>query len=344
MRNRGIFPILFLVAAVVIAMGCTSTQSGDQAGSEASLTPAASVGDTVSAPPVTQIAYEAPQYSSMLRLAEAYKYDGSTGMHYDGDDSRNTISMYAKQTTTCHSFYVQDQKSFELCDVKSSSGKMFYLVSLTTINIGSYGTNLYTPLPSAIQLIGEDASYLPEKDICPNLGAVIRNYNTGQTSYRDEDQDMQDRFPIKDIGEIYIQEELYKTNKDVVSETGWLVFEVPESFDDSNAYLLVDLGKTKPAWKLFDVQVEVTVEKNPIYSTIIATYRGGPGSGSVMDIDLEATLSDGQVVTAKLKPVIGEEAEVQGSSGDDYVRVIVNLYSGKRYVLYDDIAQTKRRS
>lgn len=223
------------------------------------------------------------------------------------------------------------------------SGHIFYLVSLTTANIGSYGTRVYTTLPSEITLVGETASYLPEKEICSEEGAVTPNYNSSQTAYLDKDLEMQERFPIKDIGEIYIQEELYKAGKDTVSETGWLVYEVPEPFDDSNAYLLVDLGGSEPAWKLFDVQVEITVEKDPIYSTVSATFQAGPGSGVVKDIDLETTLSDGQVLTARLNPVIGEEAEVQGSTGDDHVRVIVNLYSGRSYVYHDDILETRRR-
>jgi ABC-type glycerol-3-phosphate transport system substrate-binding protein len=90
--------------------------------------------------------------------------------------------------------------------------------------------------------------------------------------------------------------------------------------------------------------VTVTVEKGGTYSTtIITSFDGGKGSKIVSKIDVRVTRPDGSVVTGVLKPLIGENIELEGTNGTDRVEVIVTLMSGKVYKIIDQQMPYKTR-
>lgn len=70
MRNGFIIPVLFIIAAAAIVAGRTGTTAGDAAESEAVVTQTNAASETQAEWTTTSIDYEAPEYSSMLGLAE----------------------------------------------------------------------------------------------------------------------------------------------------------------------------------------------------------------------------------------------------------------------------------
>lgn len=298
--------------------------------------------DALSGSPSAGIAYDKEMFRNSLNLGERFKYDDATGISYDDTSGKNTVSLFVEEATERSVYRIRDMKTGSLNPVDAASGMKFFFVTVTAVHLGGYHTDIITPHPYAFSLIAEGIAYAPLRTFDSSLGAQIRNYRQGEENYRTQDLQMAERFVLDEFGEIYIQKSLDKPGKEMVSQNGWLVFEVPETLDDTNAFLQLNLAGSRPWWKLFDAQVDVTVRKDPIYSTIIAEFRGGPGTRTVRDIDIDATLSDKTTAHAVLMPVIGEETELQGTSGDDYVKVVVNLYSGKRFVLYDDVVRKTR--
>lgn len=341
MNSIALVHYCLLIAACVFCIACAgcATLSDTAGGSLLGGGDATGVSSESSS---AGIAYDKDLFRNALNLGERFKYDGPTGISYEETSSKNTVSFFVEEATERSTYRIRDMKTGALNPVDAASGMKFFFVTVTAVHIGGYRTEIITPHPFSFSLVANGVTYAPVRTFSGSLGAEITNYRPGEENYRTQDLQMAERFVLDEFGEIYVQKNLYKPGKEMVSQNGWLVFEVPETLDDTDAYLQLNLGGSRPFWKLFDAQVDVTVRKDPIYSTIIAEFRGGPGTRTVRDIDIDATLSDGKAAHAVLMPVIGEEIELQGTSGDDYVKVVVNLYSGKRFVLYDDVVRKTR--
>lgn len=329
---------------LLFCAGCTETTQTNAetllSGGEGSGSEGSGGGSVQSA---EAIAYDAAMFRNALNLGERFRYDHATGQSYDDTSSKNTVSLFVETSSDRPYYQIRNLKTGALTKCTASAGKKYYLVSVSAAHLGGYGTTVVTPHPGLFELASEGVTYKPEQVIGESIGVQIKNYLPGSESYRNADRTMTETFVFEDFGEIYVRKELYKAGKDAVMQNGWLVFEVPAGFNDVNAYLMADLTNSLPAWKLFDAQVELSVAKDPIYRTILVEFRGGPGTRTVRDITIEAALSDGSATAATLQPVIGEVAELQGTSGDDHVKVVVNLYSGKRFVYFDDIVRAKTR-
>lgn len=83
--------------------------------------------------------------------------------------------------------------------------------------------------------------------------------------------------------------------------------------------------------------VSVDVDKDPVYRVITASFRGGHGQTLVKTIEVHATLSDGKEVTEELGNNIGSEAEIQGTTGNDKVQVIVFYKNGEQYKISEKV-------
>jgi len=90
--------------------------------------------------------------------------------------------------------------------------------------------------------------------------------------------------------------------------------------------------------------VTVTVEKAGTYSTtIISTFNGGKGINFVSRIEVRVTRPDGSVVTGTLKPMMGENLELEGTNGTDRVEVTAYMKSGQVYKIIDQQMPYKGR-
>lgn len=83
--------------------------------------------------------------------------------------------------------------------------------------------------------------------------------------------------------------------------------------------------------------VLVDIIKDPVYRVITATFRGGHGQQLVKTIQVHALLSDGSEVTKDLASNTGSIAEIQGTSGNDKVQVIVFYKNGEQYKISEKV-------
>lgn len=94
-----------------------------------------------------------------------------------------------------------------------------------------------------------------------------------------------------------------------------------------------------------NIEVYVTIEpKNPATAQVTARFDGGPGKGSVKEIEVRLTRSDGTVVSGTMgTQTFSPEVILQGTKGTDRVEVIVKLYSGKTYKIIDKMVPSRIR-
>ncbi|HOL41541.1 MAG TPA: hypothetical protein PLY78_06895 [Methanospirillum sp.] len=86
-----------------------------------------------------------------------------------------------------------------------------------------------------------------------------------------------------------------------------------------------------------NLMVMVDVIKDPVYRVITATFRGGHGQSLVKTVQVHALLSDGSEVTKELANNIGSVAEIQGTSGNDKVQVVVFYKNGEQYKISEKV-------
>ncbi|HWQ67488.1 MAG TPA: hypothetical protein VN372_11545 [Methanospirillum sp.] len=84
-----------------------------------------------------------------------------------------------------------------------------------------------------------------------------------------------------------------------------------------------------------DLAVSVSLIKDPVYSTITATFDGGKGQELVQKIDIRTTLSTGEVLTDQLGMSKGKERIINGTRDIDRVQVAVTYMTGGSYLIAD---------
>lgn len=83
-------------------------------------------------------------------------------------------------------------------------------------------------------------------------------------------------------------------------------------------------------------EVYIQVSKDPTSGAITFLFSGGPGQKVVRSIDVNVIREDGSVLRGTLKPVINDEAVLQGTwGGTDRVQVMVTYLSGSSYTIVD---------
>jgi hypothetical protein len=88
----------------------------------------------------------------------------------------------------------------------------------------------------------------------------------------------------------------------------------------------------------------VTVDIAKDYLGMVhATFQGGPGLSHVKKIDVTLNRADGQVKTASVGILVGDNAELEGTKQTDRVIVQVTLDDGKTYTIFDDLVAYKPR-
>lgn len=341
MLNKNAILIIILAVFLICAAGCTnsdvSTSAAVPSGDAADASGSGSV-----APSATQVATQAPvvvanPFPDALNVDQRWYYDSDTGKNYDAKSSKADICFQAEGYKVLQDFQLYDRKTGDKIWVYPASGNQFYLVSITIIVVGGYGTDEYTPYPEELSVIADSATYHPMKVISDEWDVVIKNYGPGDGIYYSHDMDLFDHYSLKNVGDIYVRTSLYKAGKEKEFYNAWVMYEVPESFNKANAYFRADLGGSAPVWKMHDLLVEVGVQKSSLGGKITVSYAGGPNSNVVNDVDVIITKADGTVITEKIQPVCGESVEITGTKGEkDHIVVVVNSYSGEGFTKYDE--------
>ena len=85
-------------------------------------------------------------------------------------------------------------------------------------------------------------------------------------------------------------------------------------------------------------------QKDPIYNTIPIEFSGGAGQVAVRDVRIQATLSNGEVITDHLPPEKGATVIIQGTQADDRVEVFITLNTGMTYKTIDQLVPYRTRA
>jgi hypothetical protein len=96
--------------------------------------------------------------------------------------------------------------------------------------------------------------------------------------------------------------------------------------------------------------VSITVGEKEYTGTIPVTFDGGKGMSAVTKVDVKLTRTDGSVQAATLKPLKGDEVELQGTRGSgsergqpDRVEVWVTMNTGTIYKVADVLREYRSR-
>ena len=101
---------------------------------------------------------------------------------------------------------------------------------------------------------------------------------------------------------------------------------------------------TKPVHSIFDGQVtqppaeldvSVSIQKDPIYSNITVSFDGGKGQDLVQSMQVRSILSTGETADHQLGKKKGDEISIPGSRGSDQIQVAVTFMNGDSYFIID---------
>jgi len=84
-----------------------------------------------------------------------------------------------------------------------------------------------------------------------------------------------------------------------------------------------------------ELEVFVTVQKDPVYDVITVTFDGGKGQQLLQSVLVRVEDSNGEVTEMPLGSRVGEEISIQGTKGKDRVQVAAYYQTGASYYLLD---------
>lgn len=88
--------------------------------------------------------------------------------------------------------------------------------------------------------------------------------------------------------------------------------------------------------------ISVSVQKDPVYSTITSTFDGGKGQDMIQSIRIKTTLSTGVSTEKELQKEKGAELIQNGTRGTDRVQVAVTYLNGNSYQISDTMLDPNR--
>ncbi|PKL59446.1 MAG: hypothetical protein CVV33_07800, partial [Methanomicrobiales archaeon HGW-Methanomicrobiales-4] len=103
----------------------------------------------------------------------------------------------------------------------------------------------------------------------------------------------------------------------------------PQTSEPTHTPSLFDQPVSEPP---VDLYVSVSVQKDPIYSTITATFDGGKGQDLIQSIQVRTTLSTGNVSTRELGKKKGDVITIPGTKGVDRIQVGITYMNGLSYL------------
>lgn len=352
-----LFIAVIFAFCMILSTGCTSqpsdqvnavsTENSQETGTAEDYTSGAEEEQTAQAGSSSSSETEL-MYPDAYGRGERVYFNDKTNEQYSAGDSKITMSIYTESTKTSNGFYVKNMDTGEKAWIKPASGNKFVLLSVTVAPMGAYSQTYISPYTSDFMLIDGSNEYSPILEICDDPSVIIKN----KESY---DEPLNEEYVFNNIGEIYVGQNIYRSlnKKDGSgSKSGWLLFEVPDSFEvTKDTYLEMDLGNDDVHWKLFDIIASIVVSKSPTTGDITVRFDGGTEAQVIGSINVDVTLPDGTTnsdsITADGNQIpIGSEMTVSGSKpgeGEDHVVVYFIRSDGSKIIKYDDYLSAAAR-
>ncbi|UUX91878.1 hypothetical protein [Methanoplanus endosymbiosus] len=271
-------------------------------------------------------------------------FDPSSGRSFTRYDSYTNSFIELGDLKTTKLYPVVDMKKGRTVTENADSGRKFVMLAVKMALEGDTIETFMSPSASDFTVIDGSETYEAKLNICPPMGAVIKNSQA-------EDEELVGSYVLEDLGDIYVGQTIYGKlhNMSVAGErTGWLVFDVPESFKlNKDTYLKMKVGDSGEAyWHLSYLRADVSVKKSPSTGNIEVFFKGGTDENVVGGIEIVVTKPDGTVNTELRKieadeyhiPVgtkVSAEASEPGA-GTDHVVVYLIRMDGEKFVKYEE--------
>lgn len=295
-----------------------------------------------------------PHFSTIISRGERIFFNYARPTPTKTRDGNVDVSIVVNEIKNARTYEVNDLRKAEKARVDPGPNWKYIFASIT-VNPITTSQTFISPPTSDFSLVDGSQSYAAKTDICPELNVIINDKYLPNSLHHDEE--LNKRYALTDFGEIYVKRSFFGSLNRVEGsgpKTGWLIFEVPDSFAiTDNTYVVLQIGSKDVAWKLLDVLAFVSVEKNPLDGSIIVTFDGGFEASMVRSIDVEVILPGGESHTDTMSAQsgqssipIGEKITIPGSKpgdGKDRVIVTMNRRDGQRVVKFDDYVEVHRR-
>lgn len=271
-------------------------------------------------------------------------FDPSSGRSFTRYDSYTNSFVKLGDLKTTRQYPVVDMNKGRTVTENADSGRKFVMLAVKMALEGDTMETFVSPAASEFSLIDGSETYDAKLNICPPMGAVIKNS-------RADDEELISNYVLDDLGDIYVGKTIYGKlhNMSVAGErTGWLVFDVPESFKlNKDTYLKMNVGDSGEAyWHLAYLRADVSVKKSPSTGNIEVFFKGGTDENVVGGIEIVVTKPDGTVSTELREPGAGESGIPVGTkvsarasepgAGTDHVVVYLIRMDGEKFIKYEE--------
>lgn len=295
-----------------------------------------------------------PHFPTIISRGERIFFNYARPVPMKTRDGNIDVSIVVNEIKNARTYEVTDLKTAKKAMVNPGPNRKYILASIT-VNPVTISQTFISPPTTDFSLVDGSNTYAAKQNICPELNVIIDDKY--QPNSLRHDKELNERYILSDYGEIYVKRSFFGSLNRVEGsgpKTGWLIFEVPDSFTvTENTYVVLQIGSEDVAWKLLDVLAFVSVEKNPLDGSIIVTFDGGFEASMVRSIDVEVILSEGDSNTDTMSAQpgqssipIGTKITIPGSKpgeGKDRVIVTMNRRDGQSVVKFDDYVEVHRR-
>lgn len=271
-------------------------------------------------------------------------FDPSSGRSFTRYDSYTNSFIELGDLKSTRQYPVVDLKKGKSVLEKADPERKFVMLAVNMALEGDTKETFVSPSASDFSIIDGSETYEAKLNICPPMGAVIKNSLA-------DDEELISNYALEDLGDIYVGQTVYGKlwNMSVAGErTGWLVFDVPESFKlNKDTYLKMKVGDGGEAyWHLSYLRADVSVKKSPSTGNIEVFFKGGTDENVVGGVEIVVTKPDGSVST-ELRQLgeneysipVGTKVSAKASEpggGEDHVVVYLIRMDGEKFIKYEE--------
>jgi hypothetical protein len=295
-----------------------------------------------------------PQFSTIISRGERIYFNYNRPKPTKTRDGDVDVSIVVDGIKNARTYEVTDLRTAKKAMVNPGPNRKYILASIT-VNPVTTSQTFISPPTTDFSLVDGSNTYAAKQNICPELNVIIDDKY--QSNSLRHDKELNERYALSDYGEIYVKRSFFGSlNKAEGSgpKTGWLIFEVTDSFEISeNSYIVLQIGSDDVAWKLLDILAFVSVEKQPLDGSIIVTFDGGAEAQMVRSIEVEVILPGGSSNTDTMSIQSGQSSILTGTKitipgskpgeGKDRVIVTMNRRDGGRIVKFDEYVEVHKR-
>ncbi|MBN2735204.1 MAG: hypothetical protein JXQ82_10190 [Methanomicrobiaceae archaeon] len=284
---------------------------------------------------------EPDYYPDALGIGESIWYDEDTYNQYPAGENKNDISVSVDEIRISETLYLKNLSTGSELPVMPSQGFRYLLVKVSAAPVGEYLIRHTSPVTNSFELLDSTEVYRPLLEISEDMGAIMKNETLWDTQ-------VNENFVISNIGRIYVAKTMFSSLNDAGGSgpvSGWIIFEVPESFVISpDTYLKLSVGKNAVLWRLHDIRAYIDVYISPGSGNIRILYKGGPDQYLVTAISAALRKTDGSVILRSIEKAEDEESlspwseiMIYGSgpvAGEELLTVELIRFDGEKYTKY----------